>query len=82
MNYFEGDSLPDPQSIPEDVRRAAETVRVWAESQDLKYWQLGGVCDRRFAYRRVVERTMSDYRGSNREETLLTDNLYNQLKDE
>ncbi len=35
--------------IPKEISDAAEKVRVWAESNGLKYWQLGGICDRRYA---------------------------------
>jgi hypothetical protein len=34
---------------PFDIIEAAEKVRVWMEQNGYKNWQLGGVCDRRFA---------------------------------
>ena len=37
------DLLPPPEII-----EAAETVRVWMETNGYRNWQLGGVCDRRF----------------------------------
>ncbi len=38
-------------TIPPDILDAAEKVRTWAERTGNKYWQLGGICDRRFAQR-------------------------------
>ena len=34
---------------PTEIVDAAEKVRVWMESNGYKNWQLGGVCDRRYA---------------------------------
>jgi hypothetical protein len=34
---------------PAEIVDAAEKVRVWMESNGYRNWQLGGVCDRRFA---------------------------------
>lgn len=36
--------------VPKEIFEAAERVRLWAETQGYKYWQVGGVCDRRYAY--------------------------------
>jgi hypothetical protein len=42
--YALSDLLP-----PAEIIAAAEKVRVWMEQNGYKNWQLGGVCDRRFA---------------------------------
>ena len=34
---------------PREIAEAAATVAMWMESNGYKNWQLGGVCDRRFA---------------------------------
>jgi len=34
---------------PTEIVDAAEKVRVWMETNGYRNWQLGGVCDRRFA---------------------------------
>lgn len=34
---------------PAEIVAAAENVRVWMETNGYRNWQLGGVCDRRFA---------------------------------
>jgi len=36
---------------PAEIIEAAEKVRVWMEQNGYKNWQLGGVCDRRYATR-------------------------------
>ena len=39
----------DPQYPPSDVLNAAQLIQNWAEQNGHKYWQLGGICDRRFS---------------------------------
>ncbi len=34
---------------PAEIIAAAEQVRQWMTKNGHKYWQLGGVCDRRYA---------------------------------
>jgi phage tail protein X len=36
---------------PSEIVEAAETVRLWMERNGYRNWQLGGICDRRFAYK-------------------------------
>lgn len=38
-------------TIPADILEAANKVSKWAEKNGGQYWQLAGVCDRRFACR-------------------------------
>jgi hypothetical protein len=34
---------------PAEIVESAENIRVWMETNGYRNWQLGGVCDRRFA---------------------------------
>lgn len=42
--------------VPGEVIEAAEKVRVWMESRGHKFWQLNGICDRRFAIKSDEEK--------------------------
>lgn len=37
-------------TIPPDILDSANKVSKWAEANAGHYWQLAGLCDRRFAY--------------------------------
>lgn len=43
--------IPTPklEQPPPHIVDAAETVKVWMETNGYRNWQLGGLCDRRFA---------------------------------
>lgn len=38
-------------TIPLDILEAANKVSVWCSVNAGKYWQLAGLCDRRYAFR-------------------------------
>lgn len=46
--------------IPQHIIEAAETVRIWAEQNGLKDWQIAGVCDRRIAHKLEQSRASAE----------------------
>jgi hypothetical protein len=40
---------PDLPLPPDEIIGAAEKIRLWMESKNIKFWRLGGICDRRIA---------------------------------
>lgn len=48
-------------TIPSDILDAVNKISVWAEKNAGHYWQLGGICDRRYAFRlELMEEIKSD----------------------
>jgi hypothetical protein len=36
-------------NIPQEIIEAARKIALWADTNDMRYWQIMGVCDGRFA---------------------------------
>ena len=49
------------QFPPKEIIDAAFLLSGWMAEHNEDYWQLGGVCDRRFAYREAATEKYSEY---------------------
>lgn len=51
--------LLDSEIPPQHIVEAANTVAIWMAQNNHDYWQLGGCCDRKFAFDYAREQIVS-----------------------